>query len=70
MTSSDWVKYLFTNLSKAESNQKVDENFEKLEELEQGGITYLKFFMDEMFCMLNDVVLALQTFLKTFVEEG
>ena len=45
-------------------------HFEKLESLEQGGITYLKFMLDEMFCMRNDAVAALQTFLNNFSGEG
>ena len=30
----------------------------------------MKYMLDEMFCMTNDVVTALQTFIKTFAEEG
>ena len=59
MTSSDWVKDLLTNSSKAELKQRVDEKFENIDPLKQGGITYLKFFLDEMFCVTNDVVTAL-----------
>ena len=70
MTISDWVKDLMVNSSEAELKQRVDEKSEKLELLEQGGITYLKFMLDKMFCMTNDVVVALQTFLKNFAEEG
>ena len=69
MTSSNWVKDILTNSSKAELNQRVDEKFYNLDPLRQGGITYLKFFLDEMFCMTNDIVTSLQTFLKTFAEE-
>ena len=67
MTSSSWVKDLLTNLSEFELNHRVEENFYTLDPLEQGGITHLKFFLEEMFCMINDVVTALQTFLKNFV---
>ena len=58
------------NSSEAELKQQVDKKFENIELLEQGGITYLKFMLDEMFCMNNDVVAALQTSLKNFSEEG
>ena len=46
MTSSDWVKDLMVNSSEAELKQRVEEKFENLELLEQGGITYLKFMLD------------------------
>ena len=45
MMSSDWVKYLLTNSSKSELKQRVDEKFYKIDPLQQGGITYLKFFL-------------------------
>ena len=70
MTSIDWVKELIMNSSEAELKQWVDENVKKLESLEQGGITYLKFMLENMFCMTNNVVAILQTFLKNFSEEG
>ena len=49
MTSSDWVNDLMVNSNEAELKQPVDEKFEKLESLEQGGINYLNFMLDEMF---------------------
>ena len=58
------------NSSEAELKQRVNKKSENLESLEQGGIPYLKFMLDEMFCMTNDVVAALHTFLKNFSEEG
>ena len=39
MASSDLVKDLLTNLSDAELKQQVNENSEKLDPVEQGGIT-------------------------------
>ena len=38
--------------------------------LEMSPITYLKLLLDEMFCMTNNVVSVLQTFLKTFAGVG
>ena len=49
MTSSDWVKDLMMNSSEVELKGRVDEKFEKLDSLEQGGITYLKLMLDECF---------------------
>ena len=48
----------------------MDENFDKINPIEQGGITYLKFFLEENFCMMNDFVTSFQKPLKTFTEEG
>ena len=47
MTSNDWVKDLLTNLSEAELKKQVDEKFDKIDPLNQGGITYLKFFLEK-----------------------
>ena len=70
MTSSDWVKDLLVNSSEAALLQRMDEKFQQLEPIEQGGIMYLKFLLDYMFCMTNDVVTALQLLLKAFAGEG
>ena len=70
MTSSDWLKDLLMNSSEPELLESVTEKFEKLDSLAQGGIMYLKYMLDEMFCMANDVVTAIHTFIKTFFEEG
>ena len=70
MPSIDLVKDLFTKPREAELKQQVDDKFDKLDPLEQGGITHLKFFLDEIFCMTNEVVTALQALLKNFAEEG
>ena len=70
MTSSDWVKDLVMDSSEAKLKQRVDEKFDKIKSLEQGGITYLKFMLNKMFFMTNNIVAALQTSLKNFSEEG
>ena len=69
MTSSNWVKDLMVNSSESELKQRVDKRFKKLKSLKHGGITYLKFMLDEMFYMTNNVMAALQTFFKNFAEE-
>ena len=66
MACSDWMKNLLVNSSEAALTQRVDEKYQALDYLKRGGITYLKLLLDEMFFMTNDVVSALQTFLKTF----
>ena len=69
MTSRNWVKYLLTNSSKDDLKQRVDEKSDKLDPLDQGRITYLKFFYKNVLHK-NNVVTAMHKFLKTFAEEG
>ena len=69
MTSRNWVKYLLTNSSKDDLKQRVDEKSDKLDPLDQGRITYLKFFYKNALHKKN-VVTAMHKFLKTFAEEG
>ena len=64
------MKDILTNSSEIELKKQVDEKFENIDALKQGGITYLEFLLDKMFCMINDVVTAFQKFLKTFAEDG
>ena len=68
MTSRYWLKDLMMNSSETELLERVTEIFEKLDSLAQVGITYLKYTLDEMFCMRNHVVTALQKLIKTFFE--
>jgi len=49
--------------------KRLDEKYEQLLEYEQGGITYLKLALDEMFTMSNMVITSLQKFLKKFAQE-
>ena len=46
----------------------MEKKFQQLKPIEQGGIKYLKFLLDEMFCMKNDVVTAFQSLLKAFAD--
>ena len=70
MTSSEWVKDILVNSSEATLSQHVGDNFQQLKPIEQGDIIYIKFLLDEMLCMTNDIVTALQSFLKAFYDEG
>ena len=54
MTSRYWFKDLMMNSSEADLKQRVDKKFDNLELLNQGGITYLEFMLEEMFCMTNE----------------
>jgi hypothetical protein len=50
--------------------KRVDEKFDHLNGYEQGGITYLKIVLDEMFTMSGMVILLLQKYLKQFAQDG
>jgi hypothetical protein len=50
--------------------KRIEEKYDQLFEYEQGGITYLKIMLDEMFTMSNMVITSLQKFLKQFAQEG
>jgi hypothetical protein len=70
LTSMEWVKEFLTNSCDINLVKRLDEKFEQLFEYEQGGITYLKLALDEMFTMSNMVITSLQKFLKQFAQEG
>ena len=70
LTSMEWVKEFLTNSCDINLVKRLDEKFEQLFEYEQGGITYLKIALDEMFTMSNMVITSLQKFLKQFAQEG
>ena len=48
--------------------KKVEEEYETLDGIEQGGITYLDFSLDDMFNMSDVVITFLQELLKLLVE--
>jgi hypothetical protein len=60
----EWVKELLTNLCDVNLVKRIDEKFDCLAEYEQGGDTYLKIALDEMFTMSNMVIMSLQRYLK------
>ena len=70
LTSATWLKELMVNSSETSLTQKVDENFEKLGVMEQGGITYMKISLDEMFYVTQDAATVLQDWLKTTAQDG
>ncbi len=63
LTSMEWVKEFLTNSCDINLVKRLDEKIEQLFEYEQGGITYLKIPLGEMFTMSNMVITLLQKFL-------
>jgi hypothetical protein len=49
---------------------RIDKQFEDLSLYEQGGVTYIKIALDEMFTISNTVVTTLQGFLENFAKDG
>jgi hypothetical protein len=70
LTSMEWVKELLTNSCDVNLVKRIDDKFDCLAEYEQGGITYLKIALDEMFTMSDMVIMLLQHYLKQFAQEG
>jgi hypothetical protein len=48
----------------------IDKKFNELDLYGQGGITYIKIALDEMFTISNTVVATLQGFFKAFAKDG
>ena len=70
LTSMEWAKEFLTNSCDINLVKRIEEKYDYLAEYEQGGITYLKIALDEMFTMSNMVIQSLQKYLKQFAQEG
>ena len=68
--SCEWVMELITNSCNSELNTHIEETFGSLEEMGQGGITFFKIALDEIFVMSNSVILGLYKYLENFVRDG
>jgi len=49
---------------------RIDKKFDELDLYEQGGVTYIKIALDEMFTISNIVVATLQRFFEAFAKDG
>ena len=49
---------------------RIDEKFDELDLYEQGGVTYIKIALDEMFTNSNTVITILQGFFEAFAKDG
>ena len=70
LTSMEWAKSLMMNSCDALLAEQIDKKFEDLAHYKQGGITYIKIALDEMFTISNTVVTTLQGFFENFAKEG
>jgi hypothetical protein len=62
LTSMEWAKSLTMNSCNVLLVDRIDEKFNELDLYKQGGVTYIKIALDEMFTISNTVVATLQGF--------
>ena len=70
LTSMEWAKSLMMNSCDVLLVDRIDEKFDELDLYEQGGVTYIKIALDEMFTISNTVVTTLQGIFEAFAREG
>ena len=68
--SIKWLNSLLIASSTDELNILVNENFDLLPTIEQGGIVRLNIVLDEMFFVSEAVLRSLNTWLKQYSQEG
>ena len=68
IVSFEWTKDIFMNSLDTAIIKMVEDKYEALDGIEQGGITYLDFYLDEMFNMSDVVITFLHELLKLLVE--
>jgi hypothetical protein len=66
----EWAKSLMINSCDVLLVDRIDEKFDELDLYEQGGVTYIKIALDEMFTISNTVVATLQRFFEAFAKDG
>ena len=59
LTSMEWAKSLMMNSCDVLLVDRIDKKFNELDLYEQGGVTYIKIVLDEMFTISNIVVATL-----------
>jgi hypothetical protein len=69
LTSKEWAKSLMMNSCDVLLVDRIDKKFDELDLYEQGGVTYIKIALDEMFTISNTVVTTLQGFFEAFPEK-
>ncbi len=70
LTSMKWAKSLRIKSCDALRVERIDEKFKDLSLYKQGGVTYIKLALDEMFTISNTVVATLQDFFENFAKDG
>jgi hypothetical protein len=70
LTSMEWARALMMNSCDVLLVERINEKFEDLDLYKQGGVTYIKIALDEMFTISNTVVTTLQGFLEAVFKDG
>jgi len=70
LTSMEWAKSLMMNSCDVLLVYRINEKFDELDLYEQGGVTYIKIALDEMFSISNTVVATLQGFFDSFAKDA
>jgi hypothetical protein len=70
LASMEWAKSLMMNSCDVLLIDRTDKKFDELDLYEQGGVTYIKIALDEMFTISNIVVTTLQGFFEAFAKDG
>ncbi len=68
-TSMEWAKSLMMNSCDVLLVDRIDKKFDELDLYEQGGVTYIKIALDEMFTISNTVATTLQGFFEAFAKD-
>jgi hypothetical protein len=66
----EWAKSLMMNSCDVLLIDRTDENFDELDLYKQGGVTYIKIALDEMFTISNTVVATFQGFFEAYAKDG
>jgi hypothetical protein len=70
LTSMKWAKSLMMNSCDVLLVDRINKKFDELDLYKQGGVTYIKIALDEMFTISNTVVTTLQGFFEAFAKDG
>ena len=68
--SSIWIKELLEGCLDSELQKQVNDQFERLDGYERGGITYFKILVDTVFKMSSLTVKSLKQFIADFGKDG
>jgi len=66
----EWVKSLMMTSCDVLLVDRINKKFYELDLYEQGGVTYIKIALDEMFTISKIVVATLEGFVEAFAKDG
>ncbi len=70
LTSMEWAKSLMMKSCDALLIERIDKKFKNLSLYKQGGVTFIKLALDEMFTISNTANATLQGFFENFAKDG